>query len=484
MSTTSKLDHHILENWPGGLIIVNHNGEIQLLSQEVSQLTQWSKSELKEQNIHELLCAETFDHRHERENCPLYQAHIQNAETTRPGKRSTIWKCADEHHINIDYQSACLGIQNQEVEELYYLITFEEIEDRYNHETLNKLAHLSELNPAPLLEIDDTGIMQFSNAAMTQLMLEHGFNEEGQPNILPSDFLEKVTTCIQLNKTFMHEEAIHGDYAYLWQFHPYDNTYNERSVLICGTDISASKKAQAQELAFQQQLEHEKQQTRRDYIAKMIHDLRSPLNAVVGFADLLASSAQEKLTDKEQFMLEKVINGATELAEQISQSLDLSRVESAQITANPIDCKLNTLIQGVVDNCEPLAIQKGLELKCSVTDMEVRAAPQLIGQALTNLLANAIKYTDSGTVTITNRQNNDNYYQINVADTGCGIPADEIDKVFKLYQRTKAHEASATEGQGLGLSIVHDIATLHGGKVSVLSKEGKGSIFTLTLPLN
>jgi signal transduction histidine kinase len=140
------------------------------------------------------------------------------------------------------------------------------------------------------------------------------------------------------------------------------------------------------------------------------------------------------------------------------------------------------LIRSLTRNLASLAQQKGLRLITGASELEVTADPQLLTQALTNLVANAIKFTEKGHVSIEVTQLDALYYRVMVSDTGCGITADALKTIFEPYARQRHHE-STVEGQGLGLAIVNDIVKLHGGSVSVESRPAEGTRFTLRLPL-
>jgi ammonium transporter len=220
------------------------------------------------------------------------------------------------------------------------------------------------------------------------------------------------------------------------------------------------------------------------FLASMSHELRTPLNAVIGFTRLVSRNA-EGLPDRQVDNLSKILVSAEHLLSLIDDILDLSRVEAGQVSLDVAETQIADVLQEVSDSLEPLIDRPGVRLS-------VEAAPGLppvvtdrdkVRQILLNLVSNAIKYTDEGSISV-RADAVDGRLRVGVSDTGVGIPADELDTIFEEFQRADTTSARRRSGTGLGLTISRRLARALGGDVTAKSRLGTGSTFTLDLPLN
>jgi len=455
--------------WPEPLLILDTDDVIVAVSTAAEIAIQWPAAKLVGQSAHHLLCADTYDQRHDASACPMRSLAAES-------RASMYWISGEDSHISIDFRTLPAPIAG------YRLLVFRVLgAGEYSRAELKTLARLCEVTPAPLLEVTTEGLILFANPAMTALMVQYGFDVSGAAEILPDGLSDLAKTCISENRPLLDLEKTLRDRCFLWQMHPFQQD-DFGSVLVTGSDFTEQRKAARQARISERQLLIERDRIRRDYVAKMVHDLRSPLNAITGFGSLLRSSALHKLDACEREQLEDMLQGAQTLADQINESLTQARIDAAQIPVWLQQVQLDTLVRSVIRNLAPLAQQKDLRLITGASDLEVTADPKLLAQALTNLLANAIKFTDKGHVSIEVAQLDATYYRIVVADTGCGIAPEALRTIFEPYARQRQHE-NQVEGQGLGLAIVNDIVKLHGGSVSVESLISEGTRFTLRLPL-
>jgi signal transduction histidine kinase len=455
--------------WPEPLLILDASDAIVAVSAAAETAIHWPAVKLIGRNAHQLLCADTYDQRHDAIDCPM---HGLAGET----RASVYWISGEDSHISVDFRVLPAPIAG------YRLLVFRALgTGEYSRTELNTLARLCEVTPAPLLEITTEGLILFANPAMTALMVQFGFDVSGAAEILPDKLASLAKICAAENRPLLDLEKNLRDRSFLWQMFPFRRDAF-CSVLVTGSDLTEQRRAARQARISERQLLIERDRVRRDYVAKMVHDLRSPLNAITGFGSLLRSSALQKLDARERDLLEDMLQGAHSLSDQINQSLTQARIDAAQIPVKLQQVQLNTLIRSLIRNLAGLAQQKHLRLITGAGELEVTADPKLLTQALTNLVANAIKYTEKGHISIEATPLDALYYRIVVTDTGCGIPADALKTIFEPYARQRQHETSI-EGQGLGLAIVNDIVKLHGGNLSVQSRVAEGTSFTLRLPL-
>jgi two-component system, autoinducer 2 sensor kinase/phosphatase LuxQ len=469
------MDHaalqQLMRHWPEPVLLLDAPGHIAGLSDVAVAVTGWHPDMMLGLPAHEVLCAKTYDHRHAESECPL----LANTAGTLS---SVYWVDGQENHISIDMRVLTAPIPD------HRLIAFDVLKTTdYSHAELLKLARLCEVTPTPLLEVGSDGSIYFANPAMIQLMVDHGFDVSGAAELLPDNFPGLVHECVRKRKPLLNVEKNLRYLSFLWQMFPYDNG-TETTVLVTGNDLTELNRATQRAKLSERQLLIERERMRREYVAKMVHDLRSPLNAIVGFASMLRHTTSDRLDQEELEMLDHIIGGGRDLANQINESLTQARVEAAQMQVTLQPGQLLPIIEQVAQTLAPLAADKNLRLAHSCEPLEVTADARLLGQALTNLVANAIKFTAYGSVTIEAHLVDAKNYRITVSDTGCGIPEDEIRSIFSPYVRQQKHDQATIEGQGLGLAIVSDIVSLHGGSVSVDSHVGKGTRFTLSLPLS
>jgi signal transduction histidine kinase len=230
-------------------------------------------------------------------------------------------------------------------------------------------------------------------------------------------------------------------------------------------------------------------QSQKDNLSFMAHELKTPLNSIIGHSAMLLQKQRQQFKTKDTAtsldQLERVLRNGRRLLQIINDTLELSRYNNGQIQLNLVPTDISDLIQEVIeDGLEPLALQKGLVLNVDVSQApnNILTDPLRIQQLVTNLVSNAIRYTDSGRIEVTCRQVGANRWEIAVTDTGIGISEEERLRIFDPYTQVSPQEKSQT-GTGLGLAIVKRIITLMDGSIGVTSKVGEGSTFTVSLPL-
>jgi signal transduction histidine kinase len=219
------------------------------------------------------------------------------------------------------------------------------------------------------------------------------------------------------------------------------------------------------------------------FFASMSHDLRTPMNAIIGFSDLLAQETAGQLNDKQKRFVQHVGNGCRFLLQLINDILDLSKLESGQLELNRQEFLVEAAVPEVLSSLTPLATAKKIELKSVIEpDLRISADPLRVKQVLYNLLSNAIKFTPEGGVVQVQASRNGSYAKLSVTDTGVGIRPEDQAVIFDEFRQVGDGRAKK-EGTGLGLAIAKRLVEQHGGEISVESEVGKGSRFNFTLPL-
>ena len=223
------------------------------------------------------------------------------------------------------------------------------------------------------------------------------------------------------------------------------------------------------------------------FIANMSHELRTPLNAIIGFTGALLMKLPGPLTPDQDKQLTTIRSSARHLLSLINDILDVAKIEAGKVTLALERVQCQDLLAQTADSLRPLAVQRGLALildlppEAIVIDSDRRALTQIV----INLVNNAIKFTEQGTVRVALAQRIDDgqlLTEFSVTDSGAGIRAEDQTKLFQAFSQLDSTSTRHVEGAGLGLYLCQNLATLLGGRLSLASDLGKGSTFTLTLP--
>jgi signal transduction histidine kinase len=228
-------------------------------------------------------------------------------------------------------------------------------------------------------------------------------------------------------------------------------------------------------------------QHKSQFVASMSHELRTPLNAIIGLTEMMCTNAARFGTEKAQEPLRRVNAAGTHLLGLINQVLDLSKIEAGKLELNPQSLQLAPLIDEVVDTARQLAEQNKNRLVVETQENlgALTVDPMRLRQILLNLFSNACKFTKQGRVTLRARRvlaDDRDWIDLAVADTGIGMAAEQQGKLFEEFVQADASTAQRFGGTGLGLAITRKLARMMGGDVTVASKPGKGSVFTVRLP--
>jgi GAF domain-containing protein len=228
----------------------------------------------------------------------------------------------------------------------------------------------------------------------------------------------------------------------------------------------------------------EASQHKSQFLANMSHELRTPLNAILGYTELILDNIYGDTPEKMRGVLQRIESNGRHLLGLINDVLDLSKIEAGQLVLALTDYSLKNVVQTVFSAVEPLAREKKLAFKVEVApDMPTgHGDERRLTQVLLNLVGNAIKFTDAGEVMIKASQT-DASFNIAVCDTGPGISAADQAKLFQEFQQADNSITRKKGGTGLGLAISKRIVEMHGGKIWLESRVGRGSTFFFTIPV-
>lgn len=227
-------------------------------------------------------------------------------------------------------------------------------------------------------------------------------------------------------------------------------------------------------------------QYKSQFLANMSHELRTPLNSSLILAKLLSENSAGNLNDEQVRFANTIYSAGNDLLNLINDILDISKVEAGKLELVPEQLSLRHVVEGMAMVFEPLAQQKKLAFHVQVADdlaTHMVTDRQRLEQILKNLLSNALKFTSSGQITLAVHAAGEGAVGFSVQDTGIGIRQEDQQGIFNAFQQADGTTSRKYGGTGLGLSISRDLAHLLGGAISLVSEPGKGSCFTLTMPL-
>lgn len=226
----------------------------------------------------------------------------------------------------------------------------------------------------------------------------------------------------------------------------------------------------------------------RTNLAHLAHELKTPLTAIIGYADLFLRQHRQSDPVKDSVAnlesIDRVLQGGRQLLRLLNDALEISRYEAGKMPIQPTEVEARSLIADVVDMVQPLASAKQLEITIDTNraPAQVTCDRLRLQQILTNLIGNAIRYTDAGSIHITSWTVSPQEWAIAISDTGQGIDSVDQTRIFEPYECASSHSRSS-DSTGLGLAIVSRLVKLLRGSIALKSESGEGSTFTVTLPI-
>jgi signal transduction histidine kinase len=269
--------------------------------------------------------------------------------------------------------------------------------------------------------------------------------------------------------------------------------------LLIGTDNTARKqveteRARLDQLLMDKNIECESaralaEKTNRaksDFLANMSHELRTPLNSVIGFSEVLLDQLFGAINAKQQEYINNILYSGRHLLSLINDILDLSKVEAGMMDLELNDFSVREALEASVMMLKERAFKGEIALHLELAppaDVSIEADQRKLKQILFNLLSNAVKFTPAGGSVEVSAVRDGHFIEITVADTGMGIKADDIPKLFQSFTQLESVYTKKFEGTGLGLALTRQLVELHGGRIWIKSEFGAGSRFIFTIPL-
>ncbi len=367
---------------------------------------------------------------------------------------------------------------------------------RQAEEQIRQLSRAVEASPASIVITDLQGCIQYVNPKFTEVTGYTMAEARGQnPRILKTertppevhrDLWQTLKSGREWRGEFVNRKK-NGEYY--WEFasiSPIIGPDGAISHYVAVKEDITERKRLEEELARARDQALEASRYKTELIAKVSHELRTPLGAILGYTEFLDKETFGPLTPRQKHFTTEILNSTIHLNGLISDLLDEAQIERGQIRIQPAPFDPRQMIERLALTLEPQAQAKGLALTTEV-DPELPAVllgdEKRLHQVLTNLAGNAIKFTETGGVTVRIRPAGANQWQMQVIDTGPGIPPEAQAKIFDSFWQANRSLTQKQKGYGLGLSIVKQLTELLGGEILVESEPGRGSSFTVLLPL-
>lgn len=276
--------------------------------------------------------------------------------------------------------------------------------------------------------------------------------------------------------------AAAGLHHQLFQFQLFLLMLAASGLLLAG--LAEERVHAGKELARAKERAEDADRMKSAFLASMSHELRTPLNSIIGFSSLLAGELVGPLNPEQRKQLGLVKSSSLHLLDLVNDVLDISRIEAGQLEVRRTEFDPAASLGRCVDQVSPAARARGLTLALELApDLgTVESDPRRFEQVVLNLLGNAVKFTESGAVTVRSKVEGSSLVT-SVADTGIGIGHDERDRLFRPFRQLDSGLSRRYEGTGLGLAICKGLVDLLGGEISLESEPGRGSVFTFRLPL-
>lgn len=484
LDTQQKFARELLDSVPAGFILLTPNGTIKQVNRQAATELGVQKQDIRDKNIREV-----FSIFHENINILdelLGRLQKDEQEVTLPpdtfihGATNAISFLVKGYFKNV----------TGEEDSSYIIFTFRNVVTELTQEyVLNMALHRTKIFPWSYdikcnLMIIDPRYFEYLGIPAGDCTLT---NEQFAQMVHPDD-IEGVITALTLT---VHGSLIETPVSYRlrrgdgqWEWFEAQSTYlgqgTQTPFRLVGVCMSTQEhKKIEEELTKARDKAQQSDELKSAFLANMSHEIRTPLNAIVGFSNLLVDGDMSFQKEEIKEFLSLIHLNCEQLLALISDILDLSKIESNTMVFNITEQPLTPLLQNIL-RAQQINVPQEVELLLDLpaTDTIITTDPLRLKQVINNLINNAIKFTSKGAVTLGYRQNNDQV-SIFVKDTGSGIDEDKINRIFERFYKGD----NFVQGTGLGLAISHTIIEHLKGTITVTSKVGEGSCFTIQHPV-
>ncbi|ETA68295.1 PAS domain S-box [Methanolobus tindarius DSM 2278] len=401
---------------------------------------------------------------------------------------------SDEDRRQADLRNKIIGLSETSHRKNYYPQLKEQIKElkqamRALKESEEKYRTYVTISPYPIFVIDLDGKFLDVNPEACRVA---GYSSEDILKKRISDFIlpSRVDNYEVTFHKLQTEGKLSGEFPFInktqdlfyLELHAVQIPGN-KFLAIC-MDITERKKAE-DEMLRAKIIAENANRTKNEFLANMSHELRTPLNSVIGFSDMLLGGAGGELSEKQLRYLTNISNSGKHLLSIINEILDISRIESGEMTINKQKILLGEVYEEIHSILKQLADNKSIDFQMPLESEEtyVYADKVKLKQIFYNLVTNAIKFTEKGGSVLIDSTIDDKFVHISVIDNGIGIDSEGMKRLFNPFVQLDSSESRKYEGTGLGLALSKELVNLHGGDIWAESEPGKGSTFTFTIPV-
>ncbi len=322
--------------------------------------------------------------------------------------------------------------------------------------------------------------------------LEHGVLRAAQ-GFTPTEIAREYRLLRQVIFSTLEADLLEGTVREVMRVYNLIDATIDEAIAQCFKSYVEERLQELQQLQSQAELTNQELtrlvKANQDNISQLAHELKNPLNSIIGYSELILRSSRKNIEAQDTFphleQTERVLRNGRHLLRLINDALEISRYSAGKMKLQLAPTDVRSLINDVLEMLQPLADVKELQMviDCDRAPEKVLTDPLRLQQIVTNLLSNAIRYTESGTIQLTCQILSDKHWSIAVSDTGVGIAPEDQPRVFDPFFRAGNSDTYLPDSTGLGLAIVSQLVELMQGKIELISQVGVGSTFTVLLPL-
>lgn len=478
-----------VEQSPTSIVITDIDGIIEYVNPTFTEITGYEKSEVIGKNPNILKTNYRDSNYYKNLWDTILSGEIWHGEFLNKKKSGELY-----------WEEALISaIRDNDDEIIKFLAIKEDISERKKisrvlRDSERRLRLITDNMKDAIIQTDEDGIIEYASPSTAILL---GYQPEDLISksiytLIHDDEKEKMELLKKENqklKDIIEIRILQGNGTYHW----IESTVNEiddmeikGKVFIC-RDITVKKRAE-EEMKKSIAAAESTSKAKSQFLANMSHEIRTPMNGILGMTTL---TLMTDLTKTQRENLELVKNSADSLIRIINSILDFSKIEAGKLILEELDFNINTLVEKTIASFKYKSEEKGIDIKSSINIKENKVYigdPGRIQQILTNLIGNAIKFTEYGYVELIVdslfEKDNKSILQFSVVDTGIGIPKDKINHLFESFSQIDGSITRKYGGTGLGLAISKQLIEMMNGEIVVESIEGKGSSFIFTIELN